>query len=64
MASVRAWLKSQRWEEAIGLRPPRRRSYRRKQPAGQSQRSEGQEQAAKEQAKVMVKPVAKARRQE
>lgn len=63
VASVRAWLRSERWEEAIALRSPRRRSYARKQ-ARQRQRSEGQEHAAKQQAKVMVKPLATGPRQE
>jgi hypothetical protein len=31
VASVRAWLKSERWEEAIGLRPRPQRSYQRQQ---------------------------------
>lgn len=34
VASVRAWLKSERWEEAIGLRPRPQRTYQRQQ-AGQ-----------------------------
>lgn len=64
VAMVRAWLKSERWEEAIALRSPRRRSYRHKPPDWQSEQSDGQEQVAKEQAKVMVKPLRKGRRQE
>ena len=36
MATVRAWLKSERWEEALALRGVRRRSYRRRH-AGQAQ---------------------------
>ena len=64
VASVRAWLKSERWEEAIALRSPRRRSYVCKQLARQSERSEGQGQAAKQQAKVVVKPLATGRQQE
>ena len=64
VAAVRAWLKSERWEEAIALRSPRRRSYRRKQDDWQSERSECQGQVAKEQAKVPDKPLAKGRRQE
>lgn len=31
VASVRAWLKSERWEEALELRPRRQRSYQRQQ---------------------------------
>jgi hypothetical protein len=42
VAEVRAWLLSERWQEAIALRGVRRRSYRRKQPssrrAGRSSR--------------------------
>ena len=64
VAAVRAWLKSERWEEAIALRSPRRRSYRRKQPDCQSERRERQRQAAKEQAKVPVKPLANGPRPE
>jgi hypothetical protein len=64
VASVRAWLKSERWEEAIALRWPRRRSYRRKQPDCQSERRERHRQAAKEQAKVPVKPLANGPRPE
>src|SRR6266545_2906043 len=64
VAAVRAWLKSERWEEAIALRSPRRRSYRRKQPDWQSERSECQGQVAKQQAKVPDKPLAKGWRQE
>ena len=30
VATVRAWLKSGRWQEAIALRPPRRRTYQRR----------------------------------
>jgi len=63
VAMVRAWLKSERWEEAIALRSPRRRGYARKQPDGASERSEGQEQAAKQQAKVIVKPLATGRQE-
>ncbi len=64
VAAVRAWLKSERWEEAIALRSPRRRSYRRKQDDWQSERSECQGQVAKQQAKVPDKPLAKGWRQE
>jgi hypothetical protein len=64
VAEVRAWLKSERWEEAIALRSPRRRSYRRKQPDWQSEQSAGQGQVAKEQAKGAVTPLAKGRRRE
>lgn len=63
VAMVRAWLKSERWEEAIALRWPRRRSYRRKQPDWQSERSDSQGQTAKQQAKLAIKPRAQGRRQ-
>jgi hypothetical protein len=33
VATVRAWLKSERWAEAMALRPPRVRRYQRRQPA-------------------------------
>jgi hypothetical protein len=32
VATVRAWLKSERWAEAMALRPPRVRRYQRRQP--------------------------------
>ncbi len=63
VAEVRAWLKSERWEEAIALRGVRRRSYRRKQAGSQRQESEGQRQAEKE-AREVVEVVAQAARQE
>lgn len=63
VAMVRAWLKSERWEEAIALRSPRRRSYRRKQPDWQSEPRDGQGQAAKQQAKLAIKPRAKGRQE-
>ncbi len=46
VAMVRAWLKSERWEEAMALRRVRKRGYRRKQARTQP---EGNRQAAKEQ---------------
>lgn len=56
VAMVRAWLKSERWEQAMALRGIRTRSYRRKQVGGQAQKCEGQRQAAPQQAQVLVKP--------
>jgi len=60
VATVRAWLKSERWEEAMGLRGVRKRSYRRKQAEQEGQRSEAQGQDAPEEAKGSVKQGAKA----
>lgn len=48
VAAVRAWLLSERWEEAIALRGIRRRSYRRKQAEQEGQCSEKKRQAASE----------------
>jgi Uncharacterised protein family (UPF0236) len=64
VATVRAWLKSERWEEALARRGAPRRSYRRKQPSREVEGSEGKGQAGKQQARGMVEPIAKARRQE
>jgi hypothetical protein len=36
VAMVRAWLKSERWEEAIALRPVRRRGYQRQRVAAEA----------------------------
>lgn len=64
VAIVRAWLLSERWEEAIALRPPRRRSYRRKQPERSREERNDQRQVAKREAKADVKQEAKGQRQE
>lgn len=40
VAVVRAWLKSERWEEALALREVRRRGYRRKQAEQVAEASE------------------------
>jgi hypothetical protein len=37
VAVVRAWLRSERWDEAMRLRPPPRRTYRRKKPAAEAE---------------------------
>src|SRR5262245_187358 len=63
VAVVRAWLLSERWEEAIALRGIRRRSYRRKQVEVQGECGEGKRQAGLEQASEPVEPMVKARRQ-
>jgi hypothetical protein len=41
VATVRAWLKSERWTEAMALRPARRRSYARQQAGGAVAASDG-----------------------
>jgi hypothetical protein len=64
VAEVRAWLLSERWQEAIALRGVRRRSYRRKQPGRAEEASQGKRQAAKQQASGKVEQAGKARRQE
>jgi len=56
VAVVRAWLKSERWEEAIALRGVRRRGYRRKQGAEEAEQHEGHEQGAQEQASLAGEP--------
>jgi Uncharacterised protein family (UPF0236) len=64
VATVRAWLLSERWEEAIALRGVRRRSYRRKQAEVEREGNEGKHHAGEQQAKAMVESLAKAQRQE
>jgi hypothetical protein len=63
VAVVRAWLKSERWEEAILLRGVRSRSYRRKQAGQEVEKSEARGPGAKEQASEPVETVVKARQQ-
>jgi hypothetical protein len=63
VAVVRAWLLSERWQEAIALRGVRKRSYRRKQAEQEGQRSAAQGQVAKQQTREMVKQGAKARQE-
>lgn len=63
VAVVRAWLKSARWAEAMGLRGVRKRSYRRKQAEQERERSEEQRQAAQAEARGMVKQGATARQE-
>jgi hypothetical protein len=62
VAVVRAWLKSERWEEALALRGVRTRGYRRKQVEQELEKSEAKRQVAKQQASEPVEPVVKARR--
>ena len=56
VAVVRAWLLSERWEEAIALRGVRTRGYRRKQVDQEAEKSEAK-------GHQDVEPVVKARRQ-
>ena len=62
VAVVRAWLKSERWEEAIALRGVRRRSYRRKQACQAIAENGATSQAAREPAHQVVEAPAKAQR--
>jgi hypothetical protein len=55
VAAVRAWLKSERWEEAIALRGVPRRSYRRKQACQATVESDTTRQAAREPVHEVVK---------
>jgi hypothetical protein len=64
VAVVRAWLKSERWEEAMALRGVRRRSYRRKRAGVEREGSEGKGQAGQQQASVVVEAQAQGGRQE
>jgi len=64
VAVVRAWLKSERWEEAIALRGVRTRGYRRKQAGVQPGGSEGKRQAGEQQATVVVEAQAQRGRQD
>ena len=64
VAVVRAWLLSERWEEAIALRGVRRRSYRRKQAGEAREGSAERGQAGEQQASVVVERQAQGRRQE
>jgi hypothetical protein len=63
VAVVRAWLLSERWQEAIALRGVRRRSYRRKQAELEGACSDQKRQAEAQQASEIVKPIAKARQE-
>jgi Uncharacterised protein family (UPF0236) len=62
VAVVRAWLKSERWEEAIALRGVRRRGYRRKQACQASAKNGATSQAARELAHQVVEVPAQAQR--
>jgi len=63
VALVRAWLKSERWEEAMALRGVRTRSYRHKQAEQEGERGLEQGQAVQEQVQVPLKPRAFARQE-
>jgi Uncharacterised protein family (UPF0236) len=63
VAMVRAWLLSERWEEAIALRGVRRRSYRRKQADVERECNEQKHQAELQQASEIVKPIAAVRKE-
>jgi len=63
VAEVRAWLLSERWQEAIALRGVRRRSYRRKQTEQERPRSQEQDQVAKQEACGKVKQGARVRQE-
>lgn len=63
VAMVRAWLKSERWEEAMALRGVRTRGYRRKQAEQADEQGEAQEQAGQGQAQMPLKPRGGAQRE-
>jgi hypothetical protein len=63
VAVVRAWLKSERWEEALALRGVRKRGYRRGQAGEEQARSEGQGQAVEEVGRAAERGQGQTRRQ-
>ncbi len=63
VAVVRAWLKSERWEEAMALRGVRKRSYRGRQAVEKQEGSEGKGQAVEEAGEAAVAAEGLARRQ-
>jgi hypothetical protein len=64
VATVRAWLKSERWQEALALRGVRKRNYRRGQAEQVWEGGEGTGQAADEADGAARKAEGQARRQE
>lgn len=56
VATVRAWLKSGRWAEAMALRPARGRGYQRQQPVGEPEVVDGPVGAASEGAPAVHPP--------
>ncbi len=63
VAVVRAWLKSERWEEAMALRGVRTRGYRRQRADRELEQGQAKRQAGKVQARGRVEPLAEARQQ-
>jgi hypothetical protein len=64
VATVRAWLKSARWEEAVALRGVRRRTYRRRHAAQEQAGCAGKRHAAAEEAQAAVTVQGHAQRQQ
>lgn len=62
VAAVRAWLKSERWEQALALRGIPQRSYRRKQACQTDRESDTSKQAAREPEQELDKTEATAHR--
>ena len=62
VAAVRAWLKSERWEQALALRGIPQRSYRRKQACQADLQSDTSKQAAREPEQELDKTEATAQR--
>lgn len=63
VAAVRAWLKSERWQEAMALRTVGRRGYRRQGADRALEERQAERPAVKEQASGKVEPRAKAPQQ-
>jgi Uncharacterised protein family (UPF0236) len=63
VAMVRAWLKSERWEEALALRGVRKRGYQRKQADQEAEKSQASGQIEQEQASEPIEPSSKAQQQ-
>jgi hypothetical protein len=63
VAEVRAWLKSERWEEAMALRGVRKRSYQRKQAEEEQEERGGKQQVAQEEAQAALGEEGQAQRQ-
>lgn len=63
VAVVRAWLKSERWEEAMGLRLLRKRSYRRGRAVEEREESARKQQAVEQADELAVAAEGQAQRQ-
>jgi hypothetical protein len=63
VAVVRAWLKSERWEEALALRGVRKRGYQRKQADQEAEKSQASGQVEQEQVSEPIEPGTKAQQQ-